>query len=98
MQTNEEIKKEWEESSMSKYYGACFECCDFEKMMNEIADWWLQKLADREKEIVEGLSKLVNPYEDWDEKTGKTREREKHLYHGFEEAKDTVLKIITNKK
>jgi hypothetical protein len=30
-----ELREEFRESKMSKYYGACFECCDFEKIMNE---------------------------------------------------------------
>lgn len=28
--------KEFADSVICKYYGACFECCDFEKMTNEI--------------------------------------------------------------
>lgn len=61
-QKEEELRKEFGESSMSKYYGACFECCDFEKMMGEIQDFWLSKLSSALEEDRKRIQAGANDY------------------------------------
>lgn len=51
----------FDESAMSKYYGACFECCDFEKMMSEIKNFIKSELSHQRKLIVEKLERSKKP-------------------------------------
>lgn len=50
-----EWEKEFNESVMMKYYGACFECCDFEEMMGKIKDFIAQV---RNQTLEESVQKL----------------------------------------
>lgn len=52
----------------------------------------------REETWTDAIDSLYNnPYGEWDEKVGKTREREKQLWNGWEQAKDK-LKLEARKK
>ena len=91
--TNEEIKKEWEESEVAKRiissemlainHGA--------PQWNKptLVDWWLKKLADREKELVEKIQEKMQWVEDniISERTA-----------GYNEALEDVLDLIKEKK
>lgn len=46
---------DWKDEEREKFYelanknawGACFECCDFEKMCEKTADYWLSRIQSR---------------------------------------------------
>lgn len=56
--TGEVKRKEWEKRFQKKYWGLCFECCDFEKLLDDIDDL----LHQRDNEIREKILNLKEEY------------------------------------
>lgn len=63
---NEQQEKRFRESVMAQYYGACFECCDFEKMTNEYIKFTnkciSEALAEKEREVLYDVLGALNSF------------------------------------
>lgn len=60
----EECKIEFGKWNNDKHYGACFECCDFEKMTDDIIDWWIKILRQQKVLLMEQGEEEIIKYKD----------------------------------
>lgn len=61
--TNEEkLREEYYNLANKRSWGACFECCDFEKITKDTADHWLKVLAEQRKEWVESVRSEIETF------------------------------------
>lgn len=82
----------WEKEFQKKYWGLCFECCDFEKLLDDIDDL----LSQQKKELVEEIRKLkigdLGNYEKIAQMLDGGASRD-----GFNNGVDAVIKLLTQK-
>lgn len=62
MKTPEQLREEFYKLANKKAWGACFECCDFERICKETADYWLSIIASRDAELLAWMRERENFY------------------------------------
>jgi len=66
MQNKEQIIEEFNEDCKKNYRGLCLECCDYEKMIEDITNFWLSKLTqaynEGARDMVERITRDILDY------------------------------------
>jgi len=91
-------KEEFKKKIESKNWGACFECCDYENMMQDLKNFIQQALDDKVRECAKMARNQATEYIDWElwsEKMPQDQTNQKAI-RTCEEVADSIEKLLSN--